>query len=446
MKRITVVGAGLSGSEAAWQIAKRKVNVKLIEMRPEKSSKAHKTDLFSELVCSNSFRGASLSNAVGLLKEELKLMGSLIMEAAIYAKVPAGGALAVDRNVFSEFITEKIKSHPLIDIEIKEEKEISLTSKKSPCIIATGPLTSETLSKSILELTGEDNLSFYDAISPVVTYDSLNLDTIFRQSRYNKGDDDYLNIPLTKEQYYSFVDSLIKGEKFIGNLDVESENIKGLKPFEGCMPIEDMAERGVDTLSFGPMKPVGLIDPKTNRTPYAVIQLRQDDKEGKLWNMVGFQTKLTKKEQVKIFKKLPGLKNAEFVRLGSVHRNTFINSPKFLNNTLCFKERVGLFFAGQITGVEGYVESTACGLLAGINASQLINDKPLISMPTSTAIGGLIDYITNREKKDFQPMNINFGLIKKEITKGKIGKKERREKIALNALSEIKSLITHKKI
>lgn len=453
MKTVTIIGAGLAGSEAAWQCVKRGVNVRLHEMRPTVMTKAHKTGKFAELVCSNSFRGADLANAVGLLKAELKVMSSLMMEAALVAEVPAGGALAVDREVFSGYIDEKLRAHPLVEIVSGEVSEIPECSNAAPVIVATGPLTSPTLSKAIEKLTGADSLAFFDAISPIMLDESLNHDKLYRLSRYEKGEgDDYLNIPLSREAYYAFIDMVREGEKFGGHEEVESDNINNLRPFEGCMPIEDMLARGPETLRFGPMKPVGLPDPRTGEEPYAVVQLRQDDKAGKIWSMVGFQTRLKHPEQLRIFRTLPGLEEAEFVRLGTVHRNTFIDSPKCLNATLEFRTRAGLFFAGQVTGTEGYVESTAGGIVAGINAARMINGEALLTFPIETAIGSLMNYISDTDRKEFQPMNISFGLMptylngpNRAVSPGggrgkKIGKKERRLAAAERALEVLKEL------
>ncbi len=438
---VRIIGAGLAGSEAAWQLAKRGHQVELYEMRPEQMTKAHKTGQFAELVCSNSFRGADLSNAVGLLKAELRLLGSLIMEAAEYAAVPAGGALAVDRVVFSQYVDGKIRNHPNIKIILGEISTIPESSDNQPVIVATGPLTSKKLSQYIKELCGEESLSFFDAISPIIFAESLDLTKMFRQSRYDKGaGDDYLNIPLDKEQYLAFVEAINAGEKFGAHDEVESDSIENLRPFEGCMPIEEMASRGVDTLRHGPMKPVGLTDPNSDRRPYAVVQLRQDDKQGNLWSMVGFQTRLKHPEQKRIFAMLPGMEQAEYVRLGSVHRNTFINSPNVLNPTLLFRKRAGLFFAGQITGSEGYVESTAGGLVAGINASRLCSGLPPLVFPDDTAIGALLGYISDSTRKEFQPMNISFGLMPRyhafqnDPSMRKVNKKDRRGMIAERAL------------
>ena len=378
----------------------------------KKTTKAHKTGHCAELVCSNSFRGADLSNAVGLLKEELRIWDSLIMKAAELSKTPAGGALAVDREKFSSYIDHVIRNHPLISFNTKEITTIPDYNRLEPLIIATGPLTSPDLSQKIKELTGTSQLSFFDAISPIIHSSSIDFNLVFRQSRYDKGDSaDYLNIPLNKEEYYKFVDDVLTAEKFGGHAEVESDDIQGIRPFEGCMPIEDMAMRGVDTLRFGPLKPVGLTDPRTGGRPYAVIQLRMDNKEGTLWSMVGFQTRMKHPEQLRVFKTLRGLENAEFVRLGSVHRNTFIDSPKCLNPTLEFRNKPGLFFAGQITGTEGYVESTSGGLVAGINAVKTLKNEDLIIHSNETAIGSLMDYVSDPSREYFQPMNISFGLM-----------------------------------
>lgn len=443
---VSIIGAGLAGSEAAWQLVSRGHVVRLIEMRPQRMTKAHKTGKCAELVCSNSLRGAALTNAVGLLKEELRRTGSLIMQAADFAAVPAGGALAVDRDVFSAYIDERMRSHPLIAFESAEIQEIPDSSEANPVIIATGPLTSPALARAIEARTGKESLAFFDAISPIVLDESLDHEKLFRQSRYGKGGgEDYLNIFLNQEQYEGFVAAVAAGEKFGGHEEVESDKVDNLRPFEGCMPIEEMVSRGLDTLRFGPMKPVGLEDPRTGRRPYAALQLRQDDKECKRWNMVGFQTKLKHLEQQRIFRSLPGLENAEFVRLGSVHRNTFIDSPKCLESTLQFRTQPSLFFAGQITGVEGYVESTAGGLAAGINASRLIGGLPPLTFPQDTAIGSLLHYISDPSRKDFQPMNISFGLMQSYLdspyvrSEGKDARRLRASERALKSLGDFLS-------
>lgn len=447
--KVTIIGAGLAGSEAAWQLASSGISVDIYEMRPEQSTKAHKTGLCAELVCSNSFRGAALSNAVGLLKRELHGLGSLIMDAAYTCEVPAGGALAVDREKFSSLVDQRLRTHPNISFHCGEIRQLPQSSAEEPVIIATGPLTSRALAIEIERFLGNDSLAFFDAISPIVHVDSIDFTKIFRQSRYDKGGDDYLNVALDREQYYRFVAEVTSAEKYTGNEEVENDSLDKLRPFEGCMPIEDMIERGIETLRFGPFKPVGLRDPATNRTPYAALQLRQDDSAGTLWSMVGMQTRMKRHEQERIFKSLPGLEQAEFLRYGSVHRNTFIDSPKCLYPTLECRLQSGLFFAGQITGTEGYVESTAGGLLAGINAARLLRNEPPVAFPPHTALGALMSYISDPERKDFQPMNISFGLIESylrdseenaRLKKGRKSKKDRREQAALKALETVSQL------
>jgi len=423
---ITIIGGGLAGCEAAWQAAELGVPVTLHEMKPERFSPAHQLAGLAELVCSNSLRGASLENAVGLLKEEMRRMGSLFMAAADATKVPAGGALAVDRELFSDFITEKIEQHPLITMVRGEVSEIPASGI---AVTATGPLTSDSLAASLASLTG-DRLYFYDAIAPIVAADSLDMERLFRASRYGKGDgDDYLNIPLDETLYNAFVIALLEGEK------VPTRDFEKAVHFEGCMPIEELAARGRETLRFGPMKPVGLVDPKTGQEPHAVIQLRLENRTGTMYNLVGFQTKLTWPEQKRIFRMLPGLENAEFVRLGAMHRNTFINAPILLMPTFQLKHEPRIFFAGQITGVEGYVESAGSGLLAGINAARLLLGKHLIQPPATTALGALVHHITNADAKHFQPMNVNYGLF--PDLPGRIKKKERRGRLAERALADL---------
>jgi len=442
MKTIKIIGAGLAGSELAFQLAENKIPVELIEMRPEVTTKAHVTSKCAELVCSNSFRGDSLTNAVGLLKEELKLLNSLIMSSAIEAEVPAGGSLAVDRLLFSSIVDEKIKNHPLITFKTGEFSDLTKDDDQI-LIIATGPLTSSKLSKEIERICGDQNLAFFDAISPIVTFDSLDLDKVFRQSRYNKGNDDFLNIPLNQEEYLEFINKVKEAPKYDGKEEVEKDSLDKLKPFEGCMPIEDMISRGDQTLRFGPFKPKGLTDPKTEKEPYAVCQLRQDNSQGTLWNIVGLQTRMKKGAQKEILSTLPGLENVEFVRLGSFHRNTFINSPVCLSKNLEFKEIPNLFFAGQITGVEGYVESTACALYLANYLIAKLNNKEF-NFPKETAMQSLINYITS-ENKNFQPMNISFGLIdfyhNREMIR-KYGKRNWREKVSLQALENIKDYLS----
>ncbi|NVN89797.1 MAG: methylenetetrahydrofolate--tRNA-(uracil(54)-C(5))-methyltransferase (FADH(2)-oxidizing) TrmFO [Desulfuromonadales bacterium] len=421
---MTIIGAGLAGCEAAWQAAQRGVAVTLHEMKPEKYSPAHHLPGLAELVCSNSLRGDSLENAVGLLKEELRRCGSLIMEAAEATRVPAGGALAVDRQLFSDYVTAKISGHPLIRLE---QGEIATIPGEGTVIIASGPLTSDALADSLSSLTG-DRLYFYDAIAPIVAADSLDMNRVFAASRYGKGDgDDYLNCPLNEEEYLLFVEELQKGEK------VAARDFEKVVHFEGCMPVEELAGRGVETLRFGPMKPVGLVDPRTGFEPHAVIQLRAENREKTMYNLVGFQTKLTWPEQRRIFKMIPGLERAEFVRLGSMHRNTFINSPALLRTTQQLKSDPRLLFAGQITGVEGYVESAGSGFLAGITAVRLMQGKadPAVP-PPETALGALMAHITNADVRHFQPMNVNYGLFPE--LGGRVKKKEKRGMLAERAL------------
>ena len=423
---LTIIGGGLAGCEAAWQAARRGVPVTLHEMKPEKFSPAHHLPGLAELVCSNSLRGDSLDNAVGLLKEELRRCGSLLMEAAEATRVPAGGALAVDRQLFSEYVTEKISSNPLIRVEHGEVAGIPLDGH---VIIASGPLTSDALAEALAELTG-DRLYFYDAIAPIVAADSLDQGKVFYASRYGKGDGvDYLNCPLDESEYLRFVDELLRGEK------VPARDFEKIVHFEGCMPVEELASRGVETLRFGPMKPVGLVDPRTGREPHAVIQLRAENREKTMYNLVGFQTKLTYGEQRRIFRLIPGLENVEFVRLGSMHRNTFINSPSLLHPSQQLKGDPRIIFAGQITGVEGYVESAASGFLAGMTAAALLQGRESAVPPPETALGALMAHITNADAKHFQPMNVNYGLFPE--LPGRVKKKERRQKLAERALAAL---------
>lgn len=431
MSKVTIIGAGLAGSEAAWQAASAGVDVDLYEMRPSTMTLAHHTAFFAELVCSNSLRSASVENAAGLLKEEMRCLGSLIMMAADKNRIPAGGALAVDREGFCQTVTEAIKNHPRITVHYKE---ITVLPEDVPLIIATGPLTSPSLSKAIGDLTGKSYLYFYDAAAPILTGDSLDYDVIYRASRYGKGDDDYLNCPMTKEQYERFYHELITAAT------VPLKEFEKAVFFEGCMPVEEMASRGIDTLRFGPLKPVGLHHPITGELPYAVVQLRQDNFAATLYNIVGFQTHLTWPEQKRVFGLIPGLENAEFIRYGVMHRNTYINSPQLLNTTLESKNRSGVFFAGQITGVEGYIESAASGLVAGKNAARYATDQKLIVFPNDTAHGSLCHYITRTEGKNFQPMNINFGIMPPLGYKVK-DKKQKNILIAERALNSLKNLI-----
>ena len=425
-KTITIIGGGLAGCEAAWQAAERGISVVLHEMKPHHYSPAHGMEGLAELVCSNSLRGISLDNAVGLLKEELRRCGSLMMEAAEATSVPAGGALAVDRQLFSDYVTAKIQGHPLIRVERSEVTEIPADGT---VIIASGPLTSDGLAGALKELTG-DRLYFYDAIAPIVAADSLDMTKVFAASRYGKGDgDDYLNCPLSEEEYAAFIEQLLVGEK------VPAREFEKVVHFEGCMPVEELASRGLDTLRFGPMKPVGLINPATGHEAHGIIQLRAENREKTMYNLVGFQTKLTWPEQRRIFRMIPGLEQVEFVRLGSMHRNTFINSPSLLMPTQQLKSDPRIFFAGQITGVEGYVESAASGFLAGLTAVNAVQGLPLPVPPPETALGALMHHITNADVKHFQPMNVNYGIFAE--LPGKIKKKERRQKLAERALAAL---------
>lgn len=426
---VTIVGAGLAGSEAAWQLAGRGHRVRLVEMRPAKKSEAHKTGDFAELVCSNSLRGADLKNAVGLLKEEMRRLGSLVMRSADRNAVPGGGALVVDREGFSKFITEAIRGHPLIEV-VNEEVTALDAAPGSPLLIATGPLTSPALAEQIARLTGSESLYFYDSIAPIVEADSVNLDIAFRASRYDKGEADYLNCPMNREEYEAFVAALVAAEK------VPTKDFERPKFFEGCLPVEVMAERGRDTLAFGPMKPVGLIDPRTGKRPHAVVQLRQDDLHATLYNMVGFQTRMKYPEQQRVFRMIPGLERAEFVRLGSMHRNTFINAPRLLSPRLELKSRPGIYFAGQMIGVEGYVESAAMGLYAGLVLAEFLPGRELPAPPPDTALGALVRHISLASEQDFQPMNVNFGLM--EIPPP-YRRKERRLDLARHALDQLEN-------
>ncbi|HDR7734378.1 TPA: FADH(2)-oxidizing methylenetetrahydrofolate--tRNA-(uracil(54)-C(5))-methyltransferase TrmFO [Bacillus thuringiensis] len=427
---VNVIGAGLAGSEAAYQIAKRGVQVRLYEMRPVRQTPAHHTDKFAELVCSNSLRANTLTNAVGVIKEEMRLMDSVIIRAADECSVPAGGALAVDRHEFAAKVTEYVKNHPNVTVVNEELTEIP----EGPTIIATGPLTSPDLAAQLKELTGEDYFYFYDAAAPIVEKDSIDMNKVYLKSRYDKGEAAYLNCPMTEEEFDRFYEALIAAET-VPLKEFEKEIF-----FEGCMPVEVMASRGRQTLVFGPMKPVGLEDPKTGKTPYAVVQLRQDDAAGTLYNIVGFQTHLKWGPQKEVLQLIPGLENAEIVRYGVMHRNTFINSPNLLRPTYQYKQRDDLFFAGQMTGVEGYVESAASGLLAGINAARLVQGEEPVVLPSVTAMGSMANYITATNAKNFQPMNANFGLfapLEKKIKK----KAERNEAYATRALEAIQNFV-----
>lgn len=431
MSKITIIGAGLAGSEAAWQVAQRGIDVDLYEMRPNVMTPAHHTESFAELVCSNSLRAAAVENAVGLLKEEMRQLNSLIMQAADKCRVPAGGALAVDRQAFSKYITDTLMNHPRVRVIREEITEVPMTGT---VIVASGPLTSPALSAMIAELTGQDYLYFYDAAAPIVIGDSINREVAYRASRYGKGDDDYLNCPMEKEEYDRFWFELTHAQTAAVK-EFEKEVF-----FEGCMPVEEMASRGIDTLRFGPLKPVGLKNPVTGKVPYAVVQLRQDNFAATLFNIVGFQTHLKWPEQQRVFSLIPGLEQAEFVRFGVMHRNTFINSPTILKPTLQMIEHPHVFFAGQMTGVEGYIESAASGLVAGLNAARLILNKETVVFPAETAHGALCKYITHTGSKNFQPMNVNFGLLPPLEQRIK-DKKQKNALIAQRGLSTLRKFI-----
>ncbi len=418
---VTVVGAGLAGCEAAYQCAKRGAKVTLYEMKPVKKSPAHKSDLFCELVCSNSLRAEGLQNAIGLLKEELLRMGSLIMEAAMATRVPAGGALAVDRDAFARYVTEKIRNHPNITVV---EREITSLEFDEPAVIAAGPLASDKLAEEIVKHFGE-GLSFFDAAAPIVTAESIDMSKAYLASRYDKGTPDYINCPMTEEEYDAFYQALISAET------AHLHGFENNKVFEGCMPVEVMAARGYETLLFGPLKPVGLRNPHTDTLPKAVVQLRKDNAASSLYNMVGFQTHLTWGEQKRVFSMIPGLEKAEFVRYGVMHRNTFLNSPALLTPTYRVRSRENLYFAGQITGVEGYIESASSGFAAGLNA--VLGDT--VCFPPQTAIGALAHYVSDPNIVDFQPMNVNFGLL--PPLEGRIKKKDRKAAQSKRALETL---------
>ncbi|CAH0119799.1 Methylenetetrahydrofolate--tRNA-(uracil-5-)-methyltransferase TrmFO [Paenibacillus sp. CECT 9249] len=430
--KVTVIGAGLAGSEAAWQIASYGVPVVLYEMRPVRQTPAHHTDKFAELVCSNSLRANGLTNAVGVLKEEMRILNSLILNSADRNAVPAGGALAVDRDGFSEDVTRTLREHPLIEVRNEELTELP---QEGVVVVATGPLTSPALSERIKQLMGEEYFYFYDAAAPIVEKDSIDMNKVYLASRYDKGEAAYLNCPMNEEEFNAFYEALITAET-AALKEFEKEIY-----FEGCMPIEVMMQRGKQTALFGPMKPVGLVNPHTGELPYAVVQLRQDNAAGTLYNMVGFQTHLKWGEQKRVFSMIPGLENAEFVRYGVMHRNTFINSPKLMRPTYQFRGRDTLFFAGQMTGVEGYVESAASGLIAGLNAARLAKGQACLTLPQETALGSMAEYITTTDFRNFQPMNANFGLFP-PLGERIRNKKEKNEKIAHRALETLRHFAT----
>ncbi|HEX9838830.1 MAG TPA: methylenetetrahydrofolate--tRNA-(uracil(54)-C(5))-methyltransferase (FADH(2)-oxidizing) TrmFO [Anaerolineales bacterium] len=438
MTDLLVIGGGLAGSEAAYQAAQRGLRVRLFEMRPSMQTGAHQTHDLAELVCSNSLGSNLPDRASGVLKNEMRILGSMLLECAEAASLPAGGALAVDRQLFARLVTERIESHPNIEIVREEVKEIP----SSPAIIASGPLTSPALSRSIAALSSQEHLFFFDAISPIVHADTINMQIAFRASRYGAGEQDegdYINCPLSREEYYAFVEALLNAERI--ELRSFEEAIKsGVKAghfFEGCLPVEIIAERGIDSLAFGPMRPVGLRDPRTGRRPYAIVQLRQDNLAGSLYNLVGFQTNLKFPEQKRVLRLIPGLENAEFIRYGQMHRNTFIASPKLLRPTLQHIQRDDLFFAGQITGVEGYMGNIATGLLAGINAGRVHHHEEPIVLPPTTMLGALCHYVTHAELKHFQPMKANFGILPALETTSKLGKRERSKFYAERALLDL---------
>ena len=440
---LIVIGGGLAGSEAAFQAAQCGLRVQLYEMRPSLQTGAHQTQDLAELVCSNSLGSNLPDRASGLLKSEMRLLGSMLLECAEAASLPAGGALAVDRELFARLVTERIEGHPNIQIIREEVKDIPNT----PAIISSGPLTSPALSKSIAGFSSQEHLFFFDAIAPVIHAESINMAIAFRASRYGTGEQeegDYINCPLTYEEYYTFVDELLKAER-IELRSFEEAIRSGVRAghfFEGCLPVEIIAERGIDSLAFGPMRPVGLKDPRTGKRPYAVVQLRQDNLVGSLYNLVGFQTNLKYSEQKRVLRLIPGLENAEFMRYGQMHRNTFIASPKLLRPTLQHIQRDDLFFAGQITGVEGYMGNIATGLLAGINAAHWHHEEELITLPLTTMLGALCHYVTHADLKDFQPMKANFGILPPLTTESKIGKRERGKAYAERALADLSNLLT----
>ncbi|MGC8907682.1 MAG: methylenetetrahydrofolate--tRNA-(uracil(54)-C(5))-methyltransferase (FADH(2)-oxidizing) TrmFO [Desulfomonilaceae bacterium] len=426
--RVTVVGGGLAGCEAAWQLASRGIDVRLVEMKPAKYSPAHVSENLGELVCSNSLRSNSMESAVGILKEEMRLLNSLIIEAALETRVPAGRALAVDRERFSAFITERLQTHPLIDIEHREVCSLP-PETDGTVIIATGPLTSENLAKAITEQLGGHGLAFYDAIAPIVYADSLDHSKLFRASRYDADEGDYLNAPMDETLYRKFVAAILEAQK------VALHPFEDPTYFEGCLPIEELARRGPDTLAYGPMKPVGLIDPATGKQPFAVVQLRMENREGTLYNMVGFQTKMTQPEQQRVFRMIPGLENAEFARFGSIHRNTYINAPLYLDGFCRSRTAPHIFFAGQITGVEGYVESAASGLAVGLMAGLLSRGSVPPLPPTTTAMGGLLSHTRSTPRNRYEPMNVNFGLM--DPPPKHVRKREKKQFLAQRALSDI---------
>ncbi len=422
----TVVGGGLAGSEAAWALAERGVQVRLVEMRPVRPTAAHQTDRLAELVCSNSFKSVELGNAHGLLKAELRALGSLLLPCADIARVPGGTALAVDRDVFSREVHQRVSAHPNITLVRDEVTEIP-----SPAVIATGPLTSDKLAQAIAARLGTGALAFYDAIAPIVSHDSLDHDQLFAASRWGKGEgDDYLNAPFDKDAYELFLDALIAADQHQGH------DFDAVPYFEGCLPVEEMARRGRETLRFGPMRPVGLRDPRSGRDPWAVLQLRREDKAGQMWNLVGFQTRLRIPEQQRVFRLAPGLAGAEFLRYGSIHRNSYVNAPRCLGEALTAKDDNLVFFAGQFTGVEGYTESLGTGLLAGINLARRLRGRPATVPPPTTMLGALYRYLREADPDHFQPMNANFGLLEPLAVQSRVGKDRKKEMLVERAVAD----------
>ena len=434
---VRVLGAGLAGCEAAYQIASRGIPVRLVEMKPHQKTPAHHTDGFAELCCSNSLRSDALSNAVGLLKEEMRRCGSLIMETADATRVPAGSALAVDRTAFSDTVTARIRNHPLIEVEEREAVDID---PEEITVVATGPLTSPAMAERIAAMTGSNGLYFFDAVAPIVDFSSINMDVAFFASRYDKGDADYINCPMTREQYDVFYRALIEAkEAELKEFDRAEQGEP--KVFEGCMPVEVMARRGYDTLCYGPLKPVGLIDPRTGRESFAVVQLRKENREGTMYNLVGFQPHLTFPEQKRVFSLIPGLENAVFLRYGVMHRNTYIHSPGFLDATYATKQNQNLFFAGQMTGVEGYIESAGSGLVAGLNAARRARGEEPFVFPRETMLGAMASYVSTGGMGDFIPMNANFGIVPRLDQKVKGGKSARNEALSARSLALLADLL-----
>jgi methylenetetrahydrofolate--tRNA-(uracil-5-)-methyltransferase len=434
MPSVTIVGAGLAGCEAAWQLAERGVDVVLVEQKPQARTPAQTTDAFCELVCSNSLRGASLGNAVGLLKEELRRAGSLILASADATRVPAGGALAVDREAFSQLVTSRLRAHPRVQLETRVVDAIPPASAAAPVVLATGPLTGDALAADLARLVGSDHLAYYDAIAPIIGADSIDWDKVFKQSRYGKGAEDgadeaYVNCPLDEAQYRAFVAAVTGAEK------VEPRSFEDVRYFEGCLPIEVMASRGEQTLAFGPMKPVGLVDPRTGARPYAVVQLRPEDAAATAYNMVGFQTRMKWPEQARVFRTIPGLEQAELLRYGSVHRNTFVDAPRALDACMQLRARPGVYLAGQITGVEGYVESCACGFVCSLMLAQALRGEAVAPPPATTALGGVITHLT-REARDYQPSNVTWAWLP-PLANRRLKKRERYEAMARRALDDL---------